>query len=96
MLGIVSRALDQGQRLEDGIVYVGRHLRALFGQRSCLSFREQVSRQAQPPRPEGDHDCGNDQYGPTNWSQGRAGGVAQHEDQETWAMPSDTAATAGA
>ena len=52
VLGIVGRPLDEGQRLEDRVVDVGRHLRPLLGQGAGLAFRHQVADQAQPPRAE--------------------------------------------
>ena len=46
VLGIVGRALDEGQCLEDRVVDVGRHLGPLLGQGPGLALRHQVADQA--------------------------------------------------
>jgi hypothetical protein len=45
VLGVVGRALDEGQRLEDRVVDVGCHLGPLFGSGTRLALRHQVADQ---------------------------------------------------
>ena len=71
VLGIVGRALDEGQGLEDRVVDVGRHLGPLLGQGPGLALGHQVAHQAEPPRPEDHHDGRDDQQGAAHRPQRR-------------------------
>ena len=45
VLGILGRALDEGQGLEDRVVDVGRHLGPLLGAGAGLALRHQIADQ---------------------------------------------------
>ena len=81
VLGVVGRALDEGQRLEDRVVDVGGHLGPLLGPGPGLALRHQIADQGDPPRTEDDHDGRNDQEGATDRPQRRRAGVPGDQDQ---------------
>ena len=61
VLGVIGGALDEGERLQDRVVHMGRHSGPLFGHRPGLALCHQIAHQTQPPGPEGDHDGSDDQ-----------------------------------
>ena len=79
VLRVVGRALDEGERLQHRVVHVRGHLAPFLGQRPRFTFGHQVADQADPPRPEDDHDGGDHQQGAAERAQGGGAGVAQDE-----------------
>ena len=69
VLRVVGGALDEGKRLQHGVVHVGRHLGPFLGQRTRLALGDEVPDEAEPPRAEDDDARPDHQGGATDGSQ---------------------------
>src|SRR5664280_154001 len=63
LAGVVGGTLDQCQRLEHGVVHVGRHPGPLLGHGTGLALGHEVPHQAEPPRAEHHDHGGHGQHG---------------------------------